>query len=158
MKWPVLICVTALLCACSPAPAPEEEETPPAPAAPAIDVAPPPPATPPPAGDDSTQASVGFVDKVWTVESSTAVAAGTHYAFLADGTLAIGAPQQRDSFGRWSYARGKLVMIEEGVEYPTDIVALDEAHFALRSHNPGGTVDIRLVPAPDVALPKAPKK
>jgi hypothetical protein len=44
------------------------------------------------------------------------------------------------------------------VAYPTDIVALDAGTFQIRSHNPGGAVDIALVPAPDAPLPTAPAK
>jgi hypothetical protein len=47
-------------------------------------------------------------------------------------------------------------MTEEGIAYPTDIVAQDAGHLTLRSHNPGGVVEIALVAAPDVPLPSAP--
>jgi hypothetical protein len=152
--------LTALvLAACAPsAPPPAPEDAPPAPAAdpPAVAASPAPP--PPPADAElSTQAQVGFIDKVWRVESSSAVAVGTDYAFLADGTLAIAAPRAKPAFGRWTYAGGRLAMIEEGHTYPTDIVTLDETRFVIRSHNPGAAVDITLVPAEGVALPKAPK-
>jgi hypothetical protein len=151
-----------VLAACAPSPpppAPEDAPPPPAVEAPAAPAATSPPPSPPPAdAESSTQAQVGFIDKVWRVESSSAVAVGTYYAFLADGTLAIGAPHDKPSFGRWTYAGGKLAMIEDGQTYPTDIVTLDEGHFVIRSHNPGTPVDITLVPAEGVALPKAPPK
>jgi hypothetical protein len=58
--------------------------------------------------------------------------------------------------GRWSIIGGQLTMTEEGVTYPTDIVALDATHLTLRSHNPGGSVDIVLVAASGRAAPPAP--
>jgi hypothetical protein len=48
---------------------------------------------------------------------------------------------------------GALTMTEEGVTYPTDILAMDAGHLNLRSHNPGGAVDIVLVAAPEPASP-----
>jgi len=133
--------LAVMLTACSPAPAP-------APVA-----APPPAAQPAPAAAASP---APFAGRVWRVESSTAVAPGTLYAFLADGTLVISAPQQTTSYGRWTYANGALVMIEEGIAYPTDILAFDGTKLSLRSHNPGTPVDIVLTAAKDVALPQAP--
>jgi hypothetical protein len=94
-----------------------------------------------------------FVDKVWRVQSSSAGEPGSTYAFLADGTLLIDAPHGTPMRGQWRYDGGKLVMIEEGVAYPTDIVKLDATTFQIRSHNPGGAVDIALVVAPDLPLP-----
>jgi hypothetical protein len=52
-------------------------------------------------------------------------------------------------------ADGKLTMTEEGITYPSDIVSLDASHFTIRSHNPGGVVEIAMVAAPDVPLPSA---
>lgn len=94
-----------------------------------------------------------FVGKVWRVQSSSAGEPGSTYAFLADGTLVIDSPHGTPMQGQWRYDNGKLVMIEEGISYPTDIVKLDATTFRIRSHNPGGTVDIALVPAADVPLP-----
>lgn len=37
--------------------------------------------------------AAGFVDRVWSVSRSTAVAEGTRYLFRADGTLIITSPQ-----------------------------------------------------------------
>jgi hypothetical protein len=99
-----------------------------------------------------------FAGKVWRVQSSTAGEPGSTYAFLADGMLVIDSPHGTPLYGQWSYEAGKLVMREEGAAYPTDIVALDADTFRIRSHNPGGTVDITFVPAPDVPLPAAPAK
>jgi hypothetical protein len=40
-------------------------------------------------------------------------------------------------------------MVEESISYRTEILALDEGTFKIRSHNPGTPVDITLVPAPN---------
>jgi len=40
-----------------------------------------------------------------------------------------------------------VVMVEESIAYPTDILHLDEKEFRIRSNNPGGSVEIRLVRA-----------
>ncbi len=95
-----------------------------------------------------------FVDKVWKVKPSGKVEAGTTYTFLSDGTLVISSPNATPMHGRWSYEKGALVMVEEGISYPTDILAIDASRFNIRSHNPGEPVDIELVPAPDQPLPK----
>lgn len=99
-----------------------------------------------------------FVDRVWKVESSSAVEPGTVYAFLSDGTLVIDAPNGTPAHGRWSFENGALTMIEEGIPYPVDILALDGHAMRLRSHNPGEPVDLSLVHAPSEPLPKAPAK
>lgn len=99
-----------------------------------------------------------FVDRVWKVESSSAVEPGTVYAFLSDGTLVIDAPGGTPAQGRWSFENGALTMIEEGIAYPVDILALDATGMRLRSHNPGEPVDLTLVHAPSEPLPKAPAK
>lgn len=39
------------------------------------------------------------------------------------------------------------ILVEESIEYPTDILELDADSFVIRSHNPGAPVDISLVPA-----------
>jgi hypothetical protein len=142
-------CLMVLLAACtrSPPPAVPANPAPPAKA---------PASTPAPSVSTraSTDAGARFVDKVWRVESSTAVAPGTLYTFRSDGTLIISAAQQPSGYGHWTYRQGALVMIEEGIAYPTDILALDDDRFSIRSHNPGKPVDIVLVRATDVALPE----
>lgn len=117
-----------------------------------------PPATTPPVTPAVSVSKPRFADRVWRVESSSAVAPGTLYTFLSDGTLVIDAQQSTIGYGRWTYENGALVMIEEGIAYPTDIVALDDTSFSIRSHNPGEPVDIKLVAAADVPLPKPPSK
>jgi hypothetical protein len=101
----------------------------------------PPPAPTPPA------APVTFVNRVWEVAESSAVAPGHLYIFLSEGTLVVASPTGTPSLGRWSRTGEGLTMIEDGISYATDIVALSADEFRIRSHNPGTAVDIRLVPA-----------
>ena len=96
-----------------------------------------------------------FAGKVWRVQSSSAGDPGSTYAFLTDGTLVIDSPHGTPMQGQWRYDDGKLTMIEEGIAYPTDILRLDASAFQIRSHNPGGAVDIALVPAPEIPLPRS---
>jgi hypothetical protein len=117
------------------------------------------PATPAPMPSSETppadSATPAFVDKVWRAEAGGTVEAGSTYAFLGGGTLVIDAPHGTPMTGSWAYVDGKLTMTEEGIAYPTDIVSLDASHFTIRSHNPGGVVEIAMVAAPDVPLPTA---
>ncbi|GAA5070049.1 hypothetical protein [Lysobacter panacisoli] len=96
-----------------------------------------------------------FVDRVWQVSASSSAEPGTTYTFLSGGTLVIDSPNGTPMHGKWSLENGALTMVEEGVSYPTDILALDAGQFRLLSHNPGTPVEISLVPAADQTLPKA---
>ncbi|MDB6163019.1 MAG: hypothetical protein JWL98_451 [Xanthomonadaceae bacterium] len=148
----------ALLSACTanspPAPA-EKPSTAPVPAAAQPAVSPPAPTV---AHDNgNTAATPVFVDKVWRVERSATLEKGTTYTFLGNGTLVIDAPGGTPMIGSWRDQAGQLTMVEEGVAYPADVVAADAGHLVLRSHNPGGSVEIALVAAPDQALPTVSK-
>ena len=154
MRKLILLGTITLLAACNanpPPSAPAEPATPPPQETPVTPAPTPPSDTTPPA-DNATPA---FVDKVWRVEAGGTVEAGSTYAFLSGGTLVIDAPHGTPMTGAWAYADGKLTMTEEGIAYPTDIVSLDASHFTIRSHNPGGVVEIAMVAAPDVSLPSA---
>lgn len=94
-----------------------------------------------------------FINKVWEVSLSTGVAPGTLYAFLSDGTLVVTSPNSKPAFGAWTYANGKLTMIEEAQEYLTDIQSLSHEELRLKSHNPDGSIEIVLVPARLAPLP-----
>ena len=96
-----------------------------------------------------------FADRVWRVKESSAVEAGTTYAFLADGTLVIDSPNGTPLHGQWRFDDGALTLVEEGQAYPTEILELGNASMRIRSHNPGEPVDMLWVAAPDVALPQA---
>lgn len=118
------------------------------------------PATPveAPAGEP-TPASAAFVDKVWRVRESSAVAVDTRYSFLADGTLVIeGAGGPPPGYGSWAYADGALTMTEEGIAYPVDILALEADRFEIRSNNPGEPVTILLEADANAPLPASPPK
>jgi hypothetical protein len=78
----------------------------------------------------------GFINKVWEVSLSTGVAPGMLYAFLSDGILVITSPKSKPAFGAWTYKNGKLTMIEDSQEYPTDILSLTHDELRLRSNNP----------------------
>ncbi|MDP1741546.1 MAG: hypothetical protein Q8M51_13185 [Polaromonas sp.] len=95
----------------------------------------------------------GFINKVWEVSLSTGVSPGMLYAFLSDGTLVITSPNSKAAFGAWTYKNGQLTMIEGSQEYKTDILNLSHDELRLRSHNPGGSVEIVLVPARVAPLP-----
>ena len=105
------------------------------------------PTTPPPS------VKPGFINKVWEVNLSTGVAPGMLYAFLSDGTLVITSPNSKPAFGAWTYKNGKLTMIEDSQEYPTDILNLTHNELRLRSNNRGGSVEILLIPARVAPLP-----
>lgn len=149
-----LAATLAWLSACN---APTPAETP-VPADAATEAAPPAASVdaPPPVQDPATTPSdtppapdaPAFVGTVWKVVGSDGVQAGTTYTFNADGSLVIAsAPGNPPGAGKWTYADGKLAIEEDGVTYPTDIVRLDASHFDIRSYNPGGTLDIQMVPA-----------
>ena len=154
-----VLCAILLAAGCTRTPAASEQaQDAPAPAA-ATQSSAPELETPPPMptkGQGDAQAPA-FTDKVWRVVSSTGVEPGTTYAFLADGTVVIENPiGNPPGYGRWSYQDGKLSIEEEGIAYPTDILRMDENRLELRSHNPGGTLDITLERVPGAPLPEAP--
>lgn len=104
-------------------------------------VVPAPATTSPPATADTTPA---FVGTPWRAGAGTGVEAGSTYTFERDGTLRMTSPHGTPSLGQWRYENGTLTMVEEGIAYPTDIVSQDATHLVLRSHNPGGAVEIAL--------------
>lgn len=121
----------------------------------------PPPATPPLAPapvqepSPSTEApaeAASFIGRTWVVEESQQVAKGSLRVFLPDGTLAMSDPGATPAFGRWHHADGRLTIIEEGREYPTEILELSDRAFRIRMHGPGEPVEIRFAPASQ-ALP-----
>ena len=98
-----------------------------------------------PAGDVATHAvTPAFAGKTWRVTESSAVAPGTTYEFREGGTLVVTSPGSPPLTGSWKWSEGNLVMIEEGISYPTDILALDDGTFRIRSNNPGEPVLITL--------------
>ena len=92
-------------------------------------------------------AAPSFVNRVWRVSRSSAVAGGTLYVFLSDSTLVITSPGNKPMLGSWSRSDGGLVMVEESLPYQVEILELSAAELVIRSHNPGQPVDIVMVPA-----------
>lgn len=136
--------------------APAPSATTPAEPAPAqLPAADPAPADATPAPAASTPAASDFSGKVWKVTQSSAVEAGTTYAFLDGGVLVIDSPNGTPLRGRWDYTDGKLTMTEEGMAYPTDILELDADTFRIRSNNPGEPVEITMALDPSQPLPAA---
>ena len=84
---------------------------------------------------------------------STGVSPGMLYAFLSDGTLVMTSPNSKPTFGAWTYKGGKLTMIEDSLPYQVDILNLTHEELRLKSNNPGGSVEILLVPARVAPLP-----
>lgn len=156
MRKLMLAATLAALAACNanPPPAAPSETTPPPQETPAT------PAPAVPASADTTtlppadSTAPAFADRVWRVTGSSAVEAGSTYAFLTGGTLLMDSPHGTPATGSWSYANGQLTMTEEGITYPVDIVLLEDNRFTIRSNNPGGAVMIEMTAAPDVPLPQ----
>lgn len=96
--------------------------------------------------------TASFIDKVWRVSESPAVASGTLYVFLSEGTLVITSGRSKPALGTWKYEGGILTMVEESIAYRVDILNLTADQFRIRSNNPGGAVEITMVPA-DAARP-----
>ena len=94
---------------------------------------------------------VSFVNRVWKVAESAQVEPGQMYVFLSESTLVMTSPHGKPAFGSWSYDGTNLRMIEESISYDVDIVSLTASEFRIRSHNPGGVVEMRLVPAEESA-------
>ena len=110
----------------------------------------------PPAADSvpATDPASVLAGKVWRVERrSDGGEIGSTYAFLADGTLVVDSPNGTPMTGSWTAEAGALSLTEEGIAHPTDLVVRDADHVTLRSHNPGGVVEIALVREQGVPLP-----
>ncbi len=99
-------------------------------------------------GEDTT-----FVNRVWKVAESTGMSPGQLVVFLSEGTLVFASPNETPALGTWRCDGGGLTMVEEGIAYKVDILGISGAEFRIRSHNPGGFVDTRFVPADGPALP-----
>ncbi len=109
---------------------------------------PPPPATTgPDVGPLPAARGESFVNRVWEIVESPQVQPGVLRVFLSDGTLVMASPNATPAFGSWRYADGRLTIIEEGQEYPTEILALTEREFRIRMHSPGEPVEVGFAPA-----------
>jgi len=101
-----------------------------------------PPVTPP-----ATTPAVDFVDTVWRVTESNGVEPGMTYTFKSDGTLVLGSPHGTPATGTWKRSGKRLVMVEESIEYPVDILELTAERFRIVINNPGTPTEITMAPA-----------
>lgn len=92
-----------------------------------------------------------FVNRVWAVAESRQVAVGDLRTFLSDGTLVMTSSHATPAFGTWRYDGERLTIVEEGREYPTDILELTEHTFRIRMNGPGEPVEILFAPAGQVS-------
>ncbi|MDZ4803554.1 MAG: hypothetical protein SGI90_01660 [Candidatus Eisenbacteria bacterium] len=88
-----------------------------------------------------------FVNTVWRVTRSDAVEVGMLYTFQSDGILVISSPHAKPAFGAWRRSGKRLIMVEEGIEYPVDILELTADRFRILISNPGGVSDLTMAPA-----------
>lgn len=88
-----------------------------------------------------------FVDIVWRVNKSNDVEPGMTYTFRADGTLLIASPHGTPATGTWRRVGKRVMMVEEGIEYPVEILELTADRFHILINNPGTATDIMMVPA-----------
>jgi hypothetical protein len=95
-----------------------------------------------------------FVNRVWSVQSSNAVAPGQLYVFLSDGTLLIASSNGRPALGSWKQQDRTFTMVEEGIAYAVEILELTQERFIIRMRNPGEPVEMTLIPATASAAPK----
>jgi heat shock protein HslJ len=114
-----------------------EKAPPPAPGA-----APEPAAKPAPARETDS-----FVGRVWEVVESQQVARGSLRVFLPDGKLVMSDPNATPAFGSWRQVDGHLTIVEDGIEYPVDILELSDSAFRIRILSPGEPVEILFAPA-----------
>jgi hypothetical protein len=100
-------------------------------------------------GEDPT-----FINRVWIVAESTGMTPDQLVVFLSEGTLVFASPNETPALGTWSDDDGCLTMVEAGIAYEVDILGISSSEFRIRSHNPGGFVDTRFVPADGPAPPE----
>jgi heat shock protein HslJ len=105
------------------------------------------PAASAPIARKAPAAEPSFVNKVWSVTESPTVATGSLRVFLSDGTLVMASLHDKPALGSWRFADGQLTLVEEGREYPTDILALSDKAFRIQMHGPGAPVRMLLEPA-----------
>src|SRR5262245_14555911 len=113
-----------------------------------------PPAAAAPIAREAPKAEPSFINKVWAVTDSTAVAPGSLRVFLSDGTLVMTSVNEKPALGAWHSEDGHLIVTEEGRDYLTDILELTDRSFRIRMQNPGAPVEIAFAPA-EQATPAA---
>ena len=105
------------------------------------------PAPPEQTSAQPRRAAPTFVNRVWSVQSSNAVAQGQLYVFLSEGTLVIASANGTPALGTWKQQDQTFTMVEEGIAYAVEILELTQERFRIRMRNPGEPVEMTLVPA-----------
>lgn len=136
--FPLLVVALLAFVACDRS---DESKSAPAPAA----------APPPVVAQAPAESKPSFVNKVWAVAESRQVAVGDLRTFLSDGTLVMASPHATPALGTWRTDGDRLTIIEDGLEYPTEILELTEQAFRIRMHGPGEPVEILFAPAESIA-------
>lgn len=88
----------------------------------------------------------GFINRVWQVSDSQAVAEGTLYVFLSEGTLVITSANSTPAIGSWEKTSTGLRVTEGGITYVVDTESTHD-HLLLTYHSPAGETGIMLTPA-----------
>ncbi len=88
----------------------------------------------PAAAQAHAESAPTFVNKVWAVAESKRVAVGDLRTFLSNGTLVMASSHGAPAFGAWRHDGSRLTIVEDGMEYPTDILELNERAFRIRMH------------------------
>ena len=99
---------------------------------------------------EPASAAPSFINRVWVVAESEQVAVGDLRVFLAEGTLVMASSHATPAFGSWRYESGQLTITEESIDYPVEILELDERTFTIRMRGPGEPVEVRFAPAAQV--------
>ena len=100
------------------------------------------PAAAVPIARPAPKAEPSFINKVWAVTDSTAVAPGSLRVFLSDGTLVMTSVHEKPALGAWHYEDGHLIVTEAGRNYLTDVLELTDKRFRIRMQSPGEPVEI----------------
>ena len=96
---------------------------------------------------DPATAAPPFVDRVWEVTESAQVAVRSRRVFLSDGTLVMTSPGSTPALGTWQSTDDGMLITEEGISYPTEILESGGDRFRIRIHGPGDPADITFGPA-----------
>jgi hypothetical protein len=97
-----------------------------------------------------------FVDRVWVVGASTAIAVGSRYVFLSDNVLVVSVKDGTPVVGTWAEDLDGLVLTERGRSSKVEVLELTEERFRIRVNTPKKPTDITLVPAITPPAPPPP--
>ncbi len=111
------------------------------------------PAAPAPGNDDptpvasATSAAPSFVGKAWVGEGSGDLP-GVLRIFLPDGTLVMDSCWETYRLAEWRMDGGRLVITEERMEIPAEVLSASDAELRLRLTLVDGTKEETYRPAP----------